>query len=475
MTTDVVGAIAKSLKLALLIKILSFLINVLVVRFSSILDFGKISVNFHLVVSVSLFVLKEGFRRSALRDADPANAVCVIFQGIAVTVGAITPLIITGYTYVTGENVALMCIVGGAIIVEAIAELPLLLQVTSYKNLTIRNTCDMTSSLVRSITLIAGVVLLENVPLAFAFGQLFAAVTVLIIGARGIPLIGLVRVIQFPSWKSSEMIVMAVQKLFLAEGEKMLAVALLDPEAIGQLGLVNNIGSLVLRLVFAPIEDIAFTALAAEKRSTSDRKRILQSVFMIQSSIGLMGLAFGPQSAQAVLHILYGSEWSSSPSVVILLQFYCVLLLLFALNGSLESYYFAVGDASRIRFSLITQWVAFGALVGTAWFSLPIFGPLAILLGNAVSMMLRIGCCLTVFESVWDPVHENLQRVALQIIIGGMLSYLALWMIPEHPVFSSSALGVALTQCASVGSVAVLTLLSVRRPVVFALSSVKSS
>lgn len=475
MTTDVVGAIAKSLKLSLLVKILSFLINVLVVRFSSITDFGKISVNFQLVVSVSLFVLKEGFRRSALREPDPANAVCVIFQGIAVTVGAITPLIITGYTYVTGENVGLMCTVAGAIIVEALAELPLLLQVSSHKNFGTRNTCDMMSSLVRSITLIAGVVVLENVPFAFAFAHICAAATVLIIASRGIPLISLVRVLQFPSSISSEMIVMAVQKLFLAEGEKMLAMALLDPEAIGELGLVNNIGSLVLRLVFAPIEDIAFTGLAAEKTSTSDRKRILQSVFMIQASIGLLGLAFGPQCAQAVLHILYGSQWSSSPSVVLMLQFYCVLLLLFALNGSLESYYFAIGDASRIRFSLITQWIAFGAFVGTAWFSLPMFGPLAILLGNAVSMMLRIGSCLTVFESVWDPVHEKLKRVALQIIVGGIVSYFALWMIPQHHVFSSSALRVALTQCASVGSVAVLTLLSVRRPVVLALSNVKSS
>ncbi|CAD7936454.1 unnamed protein product [Amoebophrya sp. A120] len=56
------------------------------------------------------------------------------------------------------------------------------------------------------------------------------------------------------------MLVLSVQKLALAEGEKMLLVYLFpDPAVWGTFALVTNLGSLVLRLLFAPIEDLAFT------------------------------------------------------------------------------------------------------------------------------------------------------------------------------------------------------------------------
>ena len=51
MTSNVVGAIANSLKLSLAVKLVNFLINVLIVRHSSMPDLGKIHVNLQLVIS----------------------------------------------------------------------------------------------------------------------------------------------------------------------------------------------------------------------------------------------------------------------------------------------------------------------------------------------------------------------------------------------------------------------------------------
>jgi oligosaccharide translocation protein RFT1 len=475
MTSNVVGAIAKSLKLSLVVKLVNFLINVLIVRYSSMPDLGKIHVNLQLVISACLFMLKEGFRKAALRDCSTDNGQRVIMLGVLATILVIIPCVLCCYTYVTGERILLMATLAAAVVAEVLAELPLFVHVATKDNLTIRNTCDMISGLVRSLTLIAGISLLNDVPLSFAVAQLSAAVSVLVISMRDLSPTIFFRRFHYPTALSYEMILMSFQKFFLAEGERMLSVSLLSADAIGQLALVNNVGSLVLRIIFAPIEDIASSALAVQKSSLPIRLQTLQSVFLIQASIGLLGLAFGPQSARAALHILYGAQWAASDSTVLLLQFYCLLLLLFAVNGTFEAYYFAIGDSSRIRTSLISQWFASAAFVGVAWATLSHYGPLAILMGNAASMILRSACCLPIFGSIHDPLHPLLKHVALRILAGSAASHLALFFMPLHSLSTASPARAAVTQCIVVGVVALLTLLSIRRPVSTALSSVKSS
>jgi hypothetical protein len=178
MTSNVVGAIAKSLKLSLAVKLVNFFINVLIVRYSTMPDLGKIHVNLHLVVSACLFMLKEGFRKCALRDVDPDNGLRVMTLGVLVTILLITPCVVCGYTYVMGERVLLMATLTAAIVAEVLAELPLYAQVATKGNLTIRNTGDLIASIVRSVTLIAGMVVMQDVPLAFAVAQLSAAAAV---------------------------------------------------------------------------------------------------------------------------------------------------------------------------------------------------------------------------------------------------------------------------------------------------------
>jgi oligosaccharide translocation protein RFT1 len=302
---NVAAAIASSLQLSLAVKLVNFLINVLIVRFSSMPDLGKIHVNLQLVVSACLFILKEGFRRAAYRDADHSNGYRVMTLGVIATVSAIIPAVVFAYTYLTDERVLLMSVLAAAIVVEALAELPLFLHVATLGNLTIRNSCDMTSGLVRSLALITGVSLLRDVPLAFALAQLLAASSVLLISLRRLQISHLLRPLRYPTALSHEIIVMSIQKFFLAEGERMLSAYLLPPHAVGQLALVNNVASLLLRIVFAPIEEIASSALALQKSSPQIRLRTLQSIFLIQVSIALLALAFGPQTSRAALHILY--------------------------------------------------------------------------------------------------------------------------------------------------------------------------
>jgi hypothetical protein len=302
-SADVVGAIAQSLKLTLAVKVINFLINVLIVRFSSMPDLGKIHVSLQLLVSACLFMLKEGFRRAALRDSNAENGHRVMTLGLMVTICFIIPVGFCAYSYAMHERTLLLAILAAAVVAEALAELPLFVHIAQRGCLTMRNTCDTVSGLTRSIALICGVSFFGDVPLAFAVAQLTAAAVVLVVSSRGLASSSLRCRFKVPTSLSVEVLVMSVQKLFLAEGEKLLSVALLSPEAIGHLALVNNVGSLVLRLIFAPIEDIASSAMALHK-SAETRLKTLQSIFLIQISIALLGAAFGPQCARSALHLL---------------------------------------------------------------------------------------------------------------------------------------------------------------------------
>lgn len=106
------------------------------------------------------------------------------------------------------------------------------------------------------------------------------------------------------------------------------------------------------------------------------------------------------------------------------------------------------------------------------------YGPLSILLGNAVSMLLRSACCLAIFPSVFDPLHPQLKHVVLRIATGAAASRLVMFALPQHWFLvlfpPSSPLRASITQCCVVGGVALLTLLAVRQPFQHALASVKA-
>ena len=434
--SDLGTALIHSLVSSMFMKVVSFAISVAVVRFSSLADYGQLNVTLPLLVSVSHFFLKEGFRRAAIRFDDKKVSLHVSLAGVLLA-AVWSQVVVVWYCWSLEEVSFLsLSILSAAILLDIAAEPFLIHQVVVNENLVVRSNAELVASAIRSLVLLGCLVGNCSALLAFGVAQLGYSLAWLVRLARGVPLSGLLPGTSFSGvWSTLrdplittplvEMLVISVQKLFLAEGEKALTVWFISPDGMGQLAIVNNLGSVVLRLVFAPVEDIAFTALS---KKTTDRKSVLQSVFLIQSIIGLMGLAFGPPVCQAVLNLLYGHALSSQPEVVGMLQLYCGLLFLFACNGVLEAFYFATANSGQMRRSIIFQWVAFGALCGTvgATFSL---GPTSILLGTGVSMAARIIACFTIFTHSTDPFHPKLPRVAGPVIAGGILCHAALLYI----------------------------------------------
>ncbi|CAE8624654.1 unnamed protein product, partial [Polarella glacialis] len=177
-----------------------------------------------------------------------------------------------------------------------------------------------------------------------------------------------------------------VLKLALTEGEKMLLLVLFSEREWGVFGLVSNLGSIVVRLLFAPTEEIAFSAFSARSGSEeggerrSSNLRLLRGLLLLQGGVGWVGLCFGPGFSGLAVRVLYGADWAASeaPSV---LSAYCVLLFCMGLNGILEAFMYAQCSPSWVRTCNFWQVAISAILLGSAWAARSI-GPAALVWAN---------------------------------------------------------------------------------------------
>lgn len=484
MTPHIGAAISSSLLSSVGVKIVSFLVSTLIVRNSSASDFGKISVNFQLVVSLSLFILKEGVRRSAMRCPSLEDGRTMIWIGHILTSFIIIPSVLIGYMrLIEQESWLVQLLLSVSLWVESFAEIILFEQASVKKNLSIRNISETWAALSSSLALFLSLLAFHDGSTAFVISHNVFSILLLILASRNLSIHKIVANAPIQLIKASfrrseittplaEMSLISVQKLFLTEGERILTLAYLPANSVGQLGLVNNAGSLVLRIFFAPIEDIAFNAFT-KCSDPEERIAVLKSVLFLEVTIALLGIAFGIPLSHSVVYLLYGPHWAEQPSVILMLQFYCVLLLLFALNGSMEAYYVAVASSKQLRWSLVSQWVVFASLAVTVFLASPL-GALAILIGNGVSMMVRIGWCFTVFSSFSDPFHPLLFKVLSRSMFGGLLCHFTLSYTCEYllATLPSPNKRHFLNTCI-VGAISALTIISIFPSVRTALNDLK--
>eukprot|EP00455_Lapot_gusevi_P054814 TRINITY_DN8856_c0_g3_i1.p1 TRINITY_DN8856_c0_g3~~TRINITY_DN8856_c0_g3_i1.p1 ORF type:complete len:264 (+),score=77.55 TRINITY_DN8856_c0_g3_i1:54-794(+) len=123
---------------------------------------------------------------------------------------------------------------------------------------------------------------------------------------------------------------------------------------------------------------------------------ILATLLKTVSLIGLVLVAFGPSYSFVLLDILYGAAWSltSAPRT---LAWYCVYVLVMAVNGITESFVFAVIPASQLH-SYNAWLLVFSCLYIVASILFISFGSVGLILANCVNFLARI-CYSIVFIS----------------------------------------------------------------------------
>ncbi|KAJ1505321.1 Oligosaccharide translocation protein rft1 [Coelomomyces lativittatus] len=132
----------------------------------------------------------------------------------------------------------------------------------------------------------------------------------------------------------------SILKIILSEGDKFVLSIWFSNEEQGVYALVFNYGSILVRLLFFPLEEIArvvFPKLTTFQLQTHVLYLLLRLYFLMGLFLGLGYLALPD-----VLQFTFSQQWSSSrstwSSVLLTSQWYAVYLPILGLHGILEAY-----------------------------------------------------------------------------------------------------------------------------------------
>ncbi|KAG7326306.1 hypothetical protein KOW79_009707 [Hemibagrus wyckioides] len=191
-------------------------------------------------------------------------------------------------------------------------------------------------------------------------------------------------------------------KQILTEGERYV-MTFLNVLSFGDQGvydIVNNLGSMVARFLFLPIEESFYVFFAKvlergrdiqhqKKEEVSMAANVLECLLKLVLLIGLIITAFGYSYSHLALD-MYGGELLSSGSGPSLLRCYSFYVLLLAINGVTECFVFAAMSKEEVdRYNLVMLGLSASFLLLSYWLTW-LFGGVGFVLANCCNMALRI-------------------------------------------------------------------------------------
>ncbi|CAN1180469.1 Protein RFT1 homolog [Linum perenne] len=362
------------------------------------------AVQFQLFVTCVLFLSREGFRRACMRadmksdEISPEDYAAKILKvawmslplGIVITAAACAFVFWwQGLSFSDSYGQAIL-INGCACMLELLAE-PLYILSQNMLLLELRLVVESAATLFRCLTMYILVVKMSSMEkmIIFALSQT-AYGACLFIGYWGYFLLRrsfrsfkllpfrIGSVADYDKQLSNMCMLFTFQsfrKLILQEGEKLVLV-------------------LVVRMVFLPFEESSYATFARSASGQYPNKAgrlgaSLTEGLKLVLLIGLVFMAFGPSYSYSLIRLLYGQKWSDGEASVAL-QYYCLYVIVLAMNGTSEAFLHAVATENQIKrsndslllFSII--YVVLNVLLIRS------AGAVGLILANSLNMTMRI-------------------------------------------------------------------------------------
>ncbi|XP_071375133.1 man(5)GlcNAc(2)-PP-dolichol translocation protein RFT1 [Centroberyx affinis] len=223
-------------------------------------------------------------------------------------------------------------------------------------------------------------------------------------------------------------------KQILTEGERYV-MTFLNVLSFGDQGvydIVNNLGSMVARFIFLPIEEsfyVFFAKVLERGRDVRSQKQeevaivaeVLESLLKLVLVIGLIITVFGYAYSHLALDI-YGGSLLSSGAGPTLLRCYSSYVLLLAVNGVTECFVFAAMSQEEVdKYNLVMLALSVSFLFLSymlTWWA----GAVGFILANCLNMGLRILHSLLYIHryfqsSPWKPLRGLLPSPVLLLAL----------------------------------------------------------
>ncbi|OWF48307.1 Protein RFT1-like [Mizuhopecten yessoensis] len=230
-------------------------------------------------------------------------------------------------------------------------------------------------------------------------------------------------------------------KQFLTEGKKYV-MTIFNVFSFGDQGIydvINNLGSMVPRFIFLPLEEsgrLFFSQSLMRGKSCRDQpkdsvdlaSRVLQSLLRVVMLLGMLILVFGYAYSFLALD-WYGGEVLSAGTGPTLLRWYCLYVLILAINGITECFYFAAMSQEQIN-QYNQKMVLFSiGFLGASLLFTHQFESVGFILANCVNMCIRIA------HSVYF-IHKYFERTTYRPLLG---------LIPSKSLLLSLAVSLVIT------------------------------
>jgi oligosaccharide translocation protein RFT1 len=200
----------------------------------------------------------------------------------------------------------------------------------------------------------------------------------------------------------------SIFKQILTQGERYLISAfhLLSISESGFYDTITNLGSLIARFIFLPIEDASYIYFTNSlkrgieykqqpivetlNKSTSP-KALFELITKAMSLFGILVCVYGQSYSYSRLVLsIYGSKFSENVICINMLRLYCVYILFLAINGITEAFFNATMSEKQLK-AHNYRLVIFSAIFLTFTFILvQYFHIYGFILANCINMLIRI-------------------------------------------------------------------------------------